>query len=87
MLGHRNHVLEGTAQSCTSPLCPCSLLQLTQGLSPPQDNGPSPETKDTGASMGKPLASARTLLWSLGEECSLSTAGCRGTDQLAEIHK
>lgn len=55
----------------TLSLLPVQTLQLTQGLSPAQGNGPSPETKDMSASMGK--ASARILLWSTGEECSLYT--------------
>lgn len=56
VLGHRNHVLGGTAQSCTSSPCPHSLRGPSgspTGLSPAQDTDPSPETRDMRASVGK----------------------------------
>lgn len=54
----------------TLSLLPVGTLQLTQGLSPPQDNDHSPETKDTS---GEPRRGKLTV--------HMSIAGCQGTDQ------
>lgn len=68
----------------TLSLLPVGTPQLTQGLSPPQDNDHSPERKDTSASVGKAFGlcqdtpveprRGKLILYT-------SIAGCQGTDQ------
>lgn len=56
VLGRKNHVPGGTAQSCTSSPIPTPCRDPPSsptGLSPAQDTDPSPQTRDMKASVGK----------------------------------
>lgn len=90
VLDHRNHVLEGTAQSCTSSLCPCSLW----GPSGSPKDCPHLRTMTLALSprtrvlqWGKPVASARTRVQSSGEECSLYTRPLQDAEALSSLQR
>lgn len=73
----------------TLSLLPVGTLQLTQGLSPAQDNDPSPETKDTSASVGRAfgLCQEAPVEPSRGKLVAhMSTAGCQALTGL-QRHK
>lgn len=96
MWDHGNHVPEGTASLCeplpeplrllTLSLLPVGTLQLTRGLSPAQDNDPSPETKDMSVSVGKAFGLCQNTLEPRRGMLIVHTsiARCRGTERLAE---